>query len=71
MMGLFTSWTEKDAEKFHQSEQKKALNRGRQQLLYDLVEDGDLKIEKAAEKTEMTIEAFRKSMLDAGRKPPE
>ena len=30
-MGLFSSWTEKDAEEFRQSELEKALNRGLKQ----------------------------------------
>ena len=39
-MGLFTSWTEKDAEKFHQSELKKANDRGLKQGLQQGLEQG-------------------------------
>ncbi len=81
-MGVFTSWTKKDEERFQKSELKKATAQAREEAhkeglqqglgyVYDLVADGDVAIVKAAEKSKMTIDAFRTSMLDAGRKPPE
>ena len=39
-MGLFTSWTEKDAEKFHQSELKKAIDRGLKQGMEQGMQQG-------------------------------
>ena len=37
-MGLFTSWTEKDAEEFRQSELEKAINKAQEETMESLKE---------------------------------
>ena len=41
---------------------EEGINIGEMQMLVQLVRDGDLKIERAAEKAKMTVEQFKKMM---------
>lgn len=43
---------------------------GRNEILYSLVQDGDLSIEKAAKRVNLTVEKFEKTMIEAGYKIP-
>ena len=43
---------------------------GRNETLYSLVQDGDLSIEKAAKRVNLTVEEFEKQMIEAGYKIP-
>ena len=44
--------------------------KGRLQNMVELVTEGDISIERAAEKTDMSVEAFREVMRDLGFKLP-
>ena len=46
-------------------------NDGQAKMLYSLVQDGDLSIEKAAGRLNLTIEEFEKNMAEAGFRIPE
>ena len=46
-------------------------NSGKAEMLYTLVQDGDLPIEKAAPRLNLTIEEFEKKMTEAGFMVPE
>lgn len=50
----------------------RCINKGREEerkILFSLVADGDLSIEKAAEKTGISVNEFKRQMNDAGYKP--
>ena len=46
-------------------------NGGKAEAFYSLVQDGDITVEKAAEKLELSVEEFEKRMTEAGYKIPE
>ncbi len=64
MTGTFESEVD-DMCNLSQGVAEKAMQQGRTHILIELVNDGVLTIEKAAEKASMSVEEFRNAMKNA------
>jgi hypothetical protein len=49
---------------------EKGIEKGKMEMLFSMVQDGDLSVEKAAGKIHISASEFEKQMADAGYKIP-